>query len=43
MNISEEELKKLVLAQEKVAYHLREKEILKTIIVPNKLVNLVVK
>jgi len=43
VNLPEEELKKLVLAQEKVAYHLRGKEILKTIIVPNKLVNLVVK
>lgn len=43
VNISEEELKKLVLAQEKVAFHLREKKIAKIIIVPNKLVNLVVK
>ncbi len=43
VNISEEELKKLVLTQEKVAFHLKEKQIVKTIIVPNKLVNLVVK
>jgi leucyl-tRNA synthetase len=43
VNISEEELKKLVLTQDKVAFHLREKQIVKTIIVPNKLVNLVVK
>jgi len=43
VNLPEEELKKLVLAQEKVLYHIKEKQLLKTIIVPNKLVNLVVK
>jgi leucyl-tRNA synthetase len=43
VNISEAELKKLVLSQEKVTHFLKEREILKTIVVPNKLVNLVVK
>jgi leucyl-tRNA synthetase len=43
VGLSNEELKKLVLGSDKVKTYLKDKEIVKTIVVPNKLVNIVVK
>ncbi len=43
VDLDPEALKKLVLSSEKVKSYLKDKEIVKTIIVPNKLINIVVK
>lgn len=43
VGLQDEELKKLVLGSDKVQTYLKDKEIVKTIVVPNKLVNIVVK
>src|SRR5574341_1043132 len=43
VNLDPEALKKLILSSVKVKTYLKDKEILKTIVVPNKLVNIVVK
>ncbi len=43
VGLQDEELKKLVLGSDKVKSYLKDKEIVKTIVVPNKLVNIVVK
>jgi len=42
-DISEEDLKEIVLSQDKVQEYLEDKEVVKTIVVPKKLVNLVIK
>lgn len=42
-NISQEEIERLALADEKIQSYLAGKQILKKIVVPNKLVNIVVK
>jgi leucyl-tRNA synthetase len=42
-SISEDEAKRLVAASEKVKAHLEGKEVVKTIYVPGRLVNLVVR
>ena len=43
VGLPNEELKKLILESDKVKTYLKDKEIVKTIVVPNKLVNIVVK
>ncbi|MBR1925824.1 MAG: leucine--tRNA ligase [Clostridia bacterium] len=43
MNSSEEEIKKIALAQEKIKQATKDKEILKVIVIKNKLVNIVIK
>ena len=42
-DIAEEELKEVVKEQDKVQSYLEDKEVVKTIVVPQKLVNLVIK
>jgi len=42
-DINEEDLKEIVLSQDKVQEYLEDKEVVKTIVVPKKLVNLVIK